>query len=692
MSSTNQTLVILACLPILGAAEPASPTPPTQVVDVSARREALTASDAASAAAAAAQTAGGTAVVRGDDLAKGRTSTLRDALGMVPGVYIQPRFGAEESRLSIRGSGIQRTFHMRGILLLQDGQPINQADGGGDFQTLDPAIVDHITVERGANALRYGAANLGGAIDYVSPTGLTAPAARLRVEGGSFGSIKGVADGGLVRGPVDAYVAVSGYRQDGWRDHSRQENLRFSGNLGWRISPTLENRFFVAFSDSDSELPGSLTKAQTIANSKQAAVSSVLVDSKRDYTATRVADRLVAAWDSERVELGVGLIRKELFHPLSFGITVQDSEDWAFNARFETSAPLAGLGNRFLIGLNGYQGLTDALTYTYAKPNSRSNAIGVKSAEALQTATGFELYAEERMAVATGLWAIVGLQVVSAEREYEDRFLANGDQSGQKSWRFANPKLGVLYEASPEIQVFANASRSAEPPSFAEYIQANIAGPSRPQQALQAQTAWTVELGSRGTWSRFHWDATAYQAWIRDEYLSYAISPGITNTINADRTQHTGLELGLDAVLARDLAASGDRLVLAQVYTWGRFRFDGDRIWGSRQLPGMPENTWRGDLRYEAGPWYGGLGVEWQQGWPVDFAGTLQADDSWLLSAKAGYRGASGFSAFIEGRNLTDQDYIATTSIANPAQPAANQAVFNPGDGLCLTGGAEWRF
>src|SRR5262245_30943093 len=38
--------------------------------------------------------------------------SLKESLAFSPGVYAQPRFG-QEIRLSIRGSGISRGFHMR---------------------------------------------------------------------------------------------------------------------------------------------------------------------------------------------------------------------------------------------------------------------------------------------------------------------------------------------------------------------------------------------------------------------------------------------------------------------------------------------------------------------------------------------------------------------------------------------------
>ena len=90
--------------------------------------------------------------------------------GVLTWRYAQPRFG-QEIRLSICGSGISRGFHMRGLTLLQDGIPMNLADDNGDFQELDPSVLSHLEVYRGANAFRFGGTTLGGAINGVTPTG-----------------------------------------------------------------------------------------------------------------------------------------------------------------------------------------------------------------------------------------------------------------------------------------------------------------------------------------------------------------------------------------------------------------------------------------------------------------------------------------------------------------------------------------
>jgi len=65
---------------------------------------------------------------------------------------------------------------------MQDGVPLNLADGSFDFQVIEPMATRYIEVYRGANALQFGAATLGGAINYVSPTGYDAPPLQIRGE------------------------------------------------------------------------------------------------------------------------------------------------------------------------------------------------------------------------------------------------------------------------------------------------------------------------------------------------------------------------------------------------------------------------------------------------------------------------------------------------------------------------------
>ncbi len=216
--------------------------------------------------------------------------SLGDALAFSPGVYVQPRFG-QEVRLSVRGSGISRGYHMRGLTLLQDGIPINFADDNGDFQELDPQVFERIDVYRGANALRYGGSTLGGAINAVTPTGRTAPRAELRVDGGSFSTVRTKLAVAHADERGDAYLALTTDRGHGDRDHARRDALRFNGNVGIRLAEGIETRFYASLNRIDQDLPGALTLDAALRNPRQALAGNIALDQARDIDSVRLQNR-----------------------------------------------------------------------------------------------------------------------------------------------------------------------------------------------------------------------------------------------------------------------------------------------------------------------------------------------------------------------------------------------------------------
>jgi len=112
---------------------------------------------------------GGAEVVGSQEIEESRGANLKDVLDFVPGVLVRPRFGAaDESQLSIRGSGLRNNFHLRGVNVLIDGFTYGNADGFSDFESLELFSTKYTDVYKGANALRYGANSLGGAINLVT--------------------------------------------------------------------------------------------------------------------------------------------------------------------------------------------------------------------------------------------------------------------------------------------------------------------------------------------------------------------------------------------------------------------------------------------------------------------------------------------------------------------------------------------
>lgn len=706
----SRFLFVSASLSLCGALPSHSAEPPTTletiVVTDTAPSESLTVPSIETVRHKMNAIAGGAAVVDGEDYKRGRATTLKDALDFAPGVFIQPRFGAEESRISIRGSGIQRNFHGRGIRLLQDGVPLNLADGSFDMQAVEPLSARYIEVFRGANALQYGGTTIGGAVNFVSVTGHDAAPLQARLELGSFDSIRAQLSSGMVLGDSDYYASLTHSSSDGFRDWSAQSNQRFFANFGHRWNANLETRFFVTHVRSDSQLPGALTRAQFAANRQQAAPGNQYPAApggpafqKRDFELFRIANKTTFTEGDQTIEVSAFWSWKDLDHPI-FQAVDQLSHDVGGMVTYESKAPLLEHANEFLIGFAPVYGVTQDQRFRNVEGNR-----GGKLADYQLQALNLDWFLQDRWFINDSFSLIVGAQVTYASRDLNEETLFPAgapplpniiDNSGREEYWGFSPKLGVLWEPGQDTQLFANVSRSFEPPSFGELVPFGSS-----LLTLEAQTGTTVEVGTRGRLRRFVWDAAYYYTWIEDELLSLGV-PGVggaTTTTNAGKTIHQGIELSLDIDLlslpqpeAKGGAKAEQRLVFRQLYLWNDFRFDGDALFGDNQLPGIPAHYYRAELRYEHPcGFYAGPNVEWTpQSYPADLANTADAGSFALLGFRAGWRAKKGPSFFVEAKNLTDETYVATTSVFRVATAAS--AAYFPGDGRAFYAGVEWKW
>jgi iron complex outermembrane receptor protein len=244
------------------ASRPALATLPT--VEVNAQPGALTVLSVQQALKDIQQTPGGVALVPAEAYKNSTVAnTIKDILEYVPGVFAQPKWG-DDTRLSIRGSGLSRNFHLRGVQLYMDGIPINTSDGYGDFQEIDPTAYKYVAVYKGGNALQFGANSLGGAINFVTPSGRDPFVNGVSADIGAFGYRRLQANAGGVNGAWDGFITASTQSAEGFRDHSDGHATRLSGNVGYQISPDVETRFYLNANEVRQRIPGSVSKASAL--------------------------------------------------------------------------------------------------------------------------------------------------------------------------------------------------------------------------------------------------------------------------------------------------------------------------------------------------------------------------------------------------------------------------------------------
>jgi iron complex outermembrane receptor protein len=89
---------------------------------------------------------------------------------------------------------------------------------------------------------------------------------------------------------------------------------------------------------------------------------------------------------------------------------------------------------------------------------------------------------------------------------------------------------------------------------------------------------------------------------------------------------------------------------------------------------------------------YAGPNVEWMpKPYFADNANQIKADPYTLVNFKIGYSNRkSGWSDYLEGRNLLNRRYIANAAIAGTADVSA--ALFNPGSCRSVYGGVQFRW
>lgn len=684
---------------------------------------------------------GSNILIEEKQIVESRELNLNDVLQFAPGVRFQSRFGADEGQFQIRGTSLRNNFHHRGINILINGIFFGDADGFSDFESIDLMAYERIEVYKGANALRYGANTIGGAINFVPRTGYSASTVQVRAMGGSFGLYMGQVSSGKVSTPFkvgnmnatsDYYVSVSGNHQDGYQDNSQQTRQRINANIGLQLGEHQEVRAYFLQANVDERIPGSLTNAQLFQNPKQAGGQTPgagpatgnffacnLNNQACNYGRFYNLQRIGVAYRNEFaanqfLEVIPYFQNQYIDHPI-FQTIRQDNSNVGGEIRYNNSNQLFGRPNTLVIGQQVRYGNQHQTRFVNISGN-----IGAMTQNAYMRTTYFGTYAEDALdateqltLVFGGRWDYSGRQAnvqnftfVGAPTQTASSTLSNTQQP-LAHFDAINPKLGFVYRTTPSSQVYFNASRAYEAPLNLELLSSvNANGTSNTGFLnLDAQRAWQFELGYRGTSpdKRYTWDVTAYDLEMQKELLASNINNQGTYQ-NANGTRHTGVEAGGAMVLTKGLFARGggskdDSLQTRLAYTWSRFKFTDDVRGGTNfsqliakdgnTVPGAPEHNLNMELRYDhpSGLWIA-PNFEWSlSGFYTDNLNTVKNPSYFVLHLKSGWNVTKNLTFYAEGRNLTDKTYAGAVVVNDQFNRFAN-----PGQGVSGFAGVEWRY
>ena len=660
--------------------------------------------------------------------------TLSESLSLAPGVVIQEFFGGnDQPRIQIRGAGLQQNPAERGLVVLQDGMPVNRADGSYIVGLAVPGQAQSIEVFRGAAANRLGANVLGGAVNFLSASGASAPGGRVALGVGSFARRDLAVRHGVDGERIDGLLQFEHAGQDGFRDYNESSRTSFGGNLSLSTGPA-NTRLFLSHTDLDFDVAGPLTWSALRADSRRHHGGPVVVNGSatqpgpnvlrdrpyRKATQTLAGVRTTVEEGANLYDAAFSLSRTDdsFAFPISAGFRDTEGSDATLSLRYARLG--ADVLPAFETGLSYSVGSADR-EYFHNLAGARGPGFGRNRLRA----DTLSLFAGGRIPI--GAFSLSPqLAWMHAGRDNRDRWAAATRPT--VAWNPMNPLVAVPAGAvpsaangydrdysglSPSLALswapargqfgWISLARSHEAPTHDDLIGTlngtPNSGPGRPAPGnpalaaalfatpnLKAQRADTVEVGWRGTGTGFQWEATAYHSRLDHELLSLRDASGATlASVNADKTRHSGLEVGVGWAVTRDVDA---RLA----WTWQDFRFDNDPLRGNNRIAGAPRHLvnlgldWRATGRLTLN----GL-VRWVPGrTPVDNMNTVYNPAHVVAGLGADYAVSGDWTVFARVSNLFDKRYAASTLTLD--QATAQQAAYLPGQGRAGYVGARLRF
>jgi len=676
----------------LAAALPAAAqTPPVQELDpvvVTAGRTRQTTFDAPAAI---------TAVTRDVLDGGGPQVNLSEALNRVPGISVLNRQNyAQDLQLSMRGFGSRSTFGIRGVRLIVDGIPATMPDGQGQASSIALGSAQRIEVLRGPLAQLYGNA-AGGVVQVFSGVDSAQPSAVLSTAAGPYGLAKVGARFSGAGGSDAVLLDASRFHTDGYRPHSAAQRTQL--NAKWDHDIGNDAHFALVANVLDqpiSQDPIGLRRDQWEANPRQTDPAAINQDARKSVLQQQLGatyERRFGAATTLNTRLYFGA--RDLDNALSVPLSAQQSNTsaggivsfsrgyWGFGTQLAHEVKLDGTRVLRLVG--GIE--IDQMTEDRKGFINSAGVQGALKRDERNVVDDHDLFAQATYDVTQTLAATAGVRASHVKFRSQDHFIKPGtpdnpDDSGSVSYSATNPVLGLSWRAAPTLNLYANAGRGFETPTFTELAYRSVG--SGLNFNLQASRSRHAEIGAKwkvGEGQRI--DLALFDIATRDEIVVDTNTGGRSTFRNAGRTSRRGAEFQYLGQLGSDWRTT---LSLATL----RARFTDNVpdpadpakvvIAAGNRLPGTPDRTAFAELVWAPRAAWAGFNA----GAELVHTGKLYVNDAnsdaapaaTVLNLRAGFAQTFGvwtFTQLLRVDNATDRNYAGSVIVND-----ANGRFFEP--------------
>ena len=625
---------------------------------------------------------------------------LSEALNRVPGIAVLNRQNyAQDLQISSRGFGARSAFGVRGIRLIADGIPATLPDGQAQAASFNLGSAERIEVMRGPFSSLYGNA-AGGVIQLFTADGPPEPTLSGSVFGGSYGTYKGDLQFGGQSGSFNYLFDASRFHTDGYRDHSTVTRDQSNAKLKMPLSSGTLTMLVNTFDQPETQDPLGLSRAQVIANPRQADPNATLFNTRKSARQNQLglvydinlgsADKLQA-----RTYLGDRQVTQYQAIPLPTQAVATSS-----GAVVDQDFGYEGVGLRWTHNVSeGERPLTFNTGVDYdrmaqhRKGYLNNNGLsGALKRDEDNTVTNTGLYAQLEWKLAPRWSVSAGLRHSRVSFDSKDYFIVPGNpnDSGAVDYSKTTPVAGIVFNAAPAWNVYANVGRGFETPTLIE-LAYRPGGATGLNFALQPSTSLHKEIGVKGRiGSAARVNLALFHVDTSDEIVVNSALGGRTDYKNASKTRREGAEISVESYLG-----AGFEAYLA--YTWLDAQFSQMFTTNStncvstvastvtvpagNKLPGVPAYTLFGELvwRHAASGFHAGAELRSNGKVYVNDFNCASADPYTVANLRAGFeqRGKKWrLTEFARIDNITDRQYIGSVIIAD-----GNNRFYEPSPG-----------
>ena len=651
---------------------------------------------------------------------------ISETLNRLPGTVVPNRENyTQEQQVVLRGIGARSQFGVRGIKLLADGIPASTPDGQGGTGLFDLASAARMEVMRGAFSALYGN-HAGGVVQIFTEDGPPRPTLSVDAQAGSYDSWRAGLKFGGQSGNLNYIASASRYDTDGYRDWSAARKDQFNTKLRVQTDPKSSWTFVANYLNQPDNLdPLGLTADQVQQDRRQANPAALQFQTRRSLDNLQgglVYEGAVSDIDTLRGIVYVGKRSNEQF--LAIPLAVQNGVTQA-GGDSTIDRDFWGAGLRWTRRLDTLI-VTTGADYDYAKDDRKGflNDLGSQGAlkrdeENSVYQAGAYVQAQWQFANAWNLNA--GLRYTAVSFDSIDNFICtptlvtapgaapntcsgstntigsvaggvrqvNPDDSGSVSYGAWTPTVGLLYQLSPAVHLYANAGRGFETPTFVELAYRPDGGTGL-NFALEPSISNQYEIGVKAFLGASAYLTVAlFEVDTQDEIVISSNAGGRATYQNAGDTRRRGIELAIDGALGAGFSGYASATYLSATFE-DSFRTcvpvppattcaaPNATIPAGNTIPGVPnysvfaELTWR----YQPLGFSTGFEARWNGKVYANDTNTAWADSYFVANLRAGFQQSVGnwrFSEFARVNNLFDQAYIGAVYVND-----ANQRFYAP--------------